>query len=174
MPTAPAPDRHFSIDIPRPQDAPALARVHVRGWQVAYGHLLEGEKFFGRPAIDRRTAQWRTWLTAGTPAHAQGIYRIGRDGAGLPVGLAASWPSRDPEPVRERELSLLYIEQAWFGSGLGRALAESVIGEGPASVWVAEDNPRARRFYEKLGFAADGAAHVEEHLGNLRDIRMVR
>ena len=43
-----------------------------------------------------------------------------------------------------------------------------------ASVWVAAENPRARRFYEKLGFAPDGAEKVEEHLGNLLDIRMVR
>ncbi|MGO2359488.1 MAG: GNAT family N-acetyltransferase [Brachybacterium tyrofermentans] len=45
---------------------------------------------------------------------------------------------------------------------------------GPASVWVAEDNPRARRFYEKLGFTPDGATQVEEQLANIRDLRMVR
>lgn len=99
---------------------------------------------------------------------------MGRDGVGAVIGLAASWPPRDPEPVRERELSLLYLDEAWFGSGLALALTEAILEGEPASVWVAEDNPRARRFYEKAGFTADGATQVEEHLGNLRDLRMVR
>ena len=57
---------------------------------------------------------------------------------------------------------------------MGRSLALAVTGEAPASVWSTEDNARARRFYEKLGFVADGVAKVEEHLGSLREIRMVR
>ena len=49
-----------------------------------------------------------------------------------------------------------------------------ILEGGPASLWVAEDNPRARRFYEKLGFRPDGESQVEEQLANIRDIRMVR
>ncbi|WP_232820203.1 N-acetyltransferase [Brachybacterium sp. YJGR34] len=167
-------DRAFTIDTPALEDVPALARLHVRGWEVAYGHLLEGDEWFGEQAIARRIRHWTLWLTPGNPASDGGTFRIGRDGTGRPIGLAASWAPRDPQPVRPRELSVLYLDPDWFGSGLARALAEEILqGEG-ASVWVAEDNPRARRFYEKLGFVADGATHVEEQLGGLRDLRMVR
>ncbi|WP_193103713.1 GNAT family N-acetyltransferase [Brachybacterium sp. FME24] len=169
-----AADLPFTIDSPTLADAPALARIHVRGWEIAYGHLLAGEQWFGQPAIERRTAQWISWLTPGSPASDQGVLRLGRDAGGTPIGLAGSWPPRDSSPVRDRELSLLYIDRAWFGSGLARSLAEAVIGDEPASVWVAEENPRARRFYEKLGFVADGATQVEEQLGSIRDLRMVR
>ncbi|MGO2537535.1 MAG: GNAT family N-acetyltransferase, partial [Brachybacterium tyrofermentans] len=62
----------------------------------------------------------------------------------------------------------------WLGTGVARELTEAILEGGPASVWVAEDNPRARRFYEKLGFAPDGATQVEEQLGGIRDLRMVR
>ncbi|MGP9536477.1 GNAT family N-acetyltransferase [Brachybacterium sp. AOP43-C2-M15] len=166
--------RCFTIDTPTLADVPALARLHVRGWEVAYGHALAGEQWFGQPAIRRRIEHWTAWLTPGNRAADEGEFRIGRDPDGAPVGLAASWPPRDPEPVRERELSTLYVDEAWFGSGLGRALVESLLGEAPASLWVAEDNPRARRFYEKLGFVADGARHTDERWPDLPDLRMVR
>lgn len=86
---------------------------------------------------------------------------------GPPVRRATRTP-------RNLELASLYIDQDWYGTGMDRSLVLAVIGEAPASVWVTEDNARARRFYEKLGFVADGAAKVEEHLRSLREIRMVR
>ncbi|APX33353.1 GNAT family N-acetyltransferase [Brachybacterium sp. P6-10-X1] len=169
MSTDPSPD--FTLDTPRPEDAEALARIHVRGWEVAYAHLIEGERWFGQEAVERRTAQWTGILSQQSPEHR---LQIGRDADGTPIGFAWAGQSRDDEAPRPRELWALYIDEAWFGTGLGRALAEAILEEGPASVWVAEENPRARRFYEKLGFAADGATQVEEHLGGIRELRMVR
>jgi len=43
----------------------------------------------------------------------------------------------------------------------------------PAQLWVLEENPRARRFYERNGFLADGARVVDERL-NLAEVRHVR
>ncbi|MDN5821678.1 MAG: GNAT family N-acetyltransferase [Brachybacterium sp.] len=167
-------DPACTIDVPTLVDVPALARVHVRGWEIAYSHLLQGEQWFGQEAIDRRIAHWTRWLTPGTPEADDGVFRVGRDGDGAVVGLAASWPPCETQPARSRELSLLYLDENWLGTGLAQALTEAILEGGPASVWVTEDNPRARRFYEKAGFTPDGATRVEEHLGSLRDIRMVR
>lgn len=167
-------DPTFTIDTPTLEDVPALARIHVRGWEIAYSHLIQGEEWFGREAIERRIEHWTHWLTPGARAADEGVYRVGRDAHGRVIGLAASWPPRNSDPVRPRELSLLYLDENWLGTGLARELAEAILEGGPASLWVAEDNPRARRFYEKLGFRADGASQVEEQLANIRDIRMVR
>ncbi|MEO2096172.1 MAG: GNAT family N-acetyltransferase [Brachybacterium sp.] len=164
----------FTIDVPAPADAPALARVHVRGWEVAYSHALTGEEWFGEPAIARRFAHWTTWLTPGTPEADEGSFRVGRDGDGDPVGLAASWAPSEAEPARERELSVLYVLPEWHGTGMARALVTALIGEEPASLWVAEDNARAQRFYEKLGFAPDGVRRVDEQWPERPDLRMVR
>ncbi len=42
-------------------------------------------------------------------------------------------------------------------------------------LWVAEDNPRAHRFYTRNGFELDGAAHTEPFLGEtLTEVRFVR
>lgn len=164
----------FTIDTPSLEDVPALARIHVRGWEIAYAHLISGDEWFGQEAINRRIEHWTHWLTPGTRAADEGVYRVGRDAEGVVIGLAATWPPRDAQPVRPRELSVLYLDENWLGTGVARALTEDILEGGPASVWVAEDNPRARRFYEKLGFTPDGATQVEEQLANIRDLRMVR
>jgi RimJ/RimL family protein N-acetyltransferase len=38
-------------------------------------------------------------------------------------------------------------------------------------LWVLKDNTRARRFYERAGFAPDGATHVLEGLGGVTEVR---
>ncbi|MGO2721564.1 MAG: GNAT family N-acetyltransferase [Brachybacterium tyrofermentans] len=167
-------DPAFMIDAPTLEDVPALARIHVRGWEIAYAHLISGDEWFGPEAIERRIQHWTHWLTPGTRAADEGVFRVGRDAEGDVIGLAASWPPRDAAPMRPRELYVLYLDEDWLGTGVARELTEAILEGGPASVWVAEENPRARRFYEKLGFAPDGATQVEEQLGSIRDIRMVR
>ncbi|GAA3074505.1 hypothetical protein [Actinocorallia glomerata] len=49
-----------------------------------------------------------------------------------------------------------------------------IIVRPPAQLWVAAENPRARRFYERQGFRADGAEVVDDDAEGLREIRMVR
>lgn len=62
-----------------------------------------------------------------------------------------------------------------YGTGAGRAVVERVLGTGPAILWVFEDNPRARAFYTKLGFAPDGTRKLDEIGGRvLSEIRMAR
>jgi RimJ/RimL family protein N-acetyltransferase len=38
-------------------------------------------------------------------------------------------------------------------------------GYGEAVLWVLEDNPRARRFYERTGWSLDGGVKDDSHLG---------
>ena len=45
----------------------------------------------------------------------------------------------------------------------------------PLYLWVANDNPRAHRFYQRNGFTLDGAEHTEPFLGEtLTEVRFVR
>jgi RimJ/RimL family protein N-acetyltransferase len=42
-------------------------------------------------------------------------------------------------------------------------------------LWVADDNPRAHRFYARNGFELDGDSHTEPFLGEtLTEVRFVR
>ena len=96
---------------------------------------------------------------------------------GRVVGFAIAGAGRqvgDHQPVRDRELYSLYVLGARHGTGIGQALLETVLAPTtPAQLWVAESNPRARRFYERNGFVADGARFVDEsvHLAEVRHVR---
>jgi GNAT superfamily N-acetyltransferase len=97
--------------------------------------------------------------------------------------LSAPWPhplSSDGEDGRVAELYALYVHPAWWSTGTGRALMERVLarssraGYSSITLWVLRDNQRARRFYEKAGFAADGATNVLTGLGGVPELRYRR
>lgn len=93
---------------------------------------------------------------------------------GVPVGLAGTGSNQDDPPPRERQLYFIYILASEYGSGMGQALLDEVLGEDPASLWVLEDNLRARAFYARNGFAPDGARRPTGYGTEGEEIRLVR
>jgi ribosomal protein S18 acetylase RimI-like enzyme len=77
-----------------------------------------------------------------------------------PVGIVCSFA--EPAHRGSRQLVAMWVEPAVRGSPLAGHLVEAVLAlaraEGAESVflWVADNNDRARRFYERLGFAGTG------------------
>jgi GNAT superfamily N-acetyltransferase len=68
-----------------------------------------------------------------------------------------------------------------WSTGVGRALIEAgekhlrELGHTTAILWVLEDNPRARPFYELAGWAADGTAREIELFGfHLPEVRYAK
>jgi GNAT superfamily N-acetyltransferase len=77
-------------------------------------------------------------------------------------------PSRDHDC--DGELYGVYVLPEAWGTGAGGELMETALAELGAAfreaiLWVLEDNPRARRFYEKHGWQPDGATKRDEYLG---------
>lgn len=147
----------------RPKDAAAIAEVHLRTWQGAYEHVFGAERLAGIDA-ERRRRGWERVLAERLDETVFVAEREGRI-----VAFASVGPSRD-EPG-EGELYAIYaLPEAW-GSSAGRALMEEALaalrglGFGEATLWVLDDNPRARRFYEREGWMPDGARREGEHLG---------
>lgn len=96
---------------------------------------------------------WRTNLAEDTGTESP---MVALDGDDL-VGFAAVAPTTGDDAVRPEELTMLYVLADAHGSGAGQALLDAVLGDRPASLWVAADNPRARAFYRRNGFHPDGA-----------------
>lgn len=79
---------------------------------------------------------------------------------GEPVGLVAGYATSDGGDVRH--LVAMWVEPASRGSRAATLLVEAVRAWAAAdggrvvSLWVADGNDRARRFYERLGFTGTG------------------
>jgi ribosomal protein S18 acetylase RimI-like enzyme len=147
-----------------PEDAAAIADVHVRTWQAAYEHVFGAERL-GTLDREQRQTQWAERLAAPEP-HTQ-LFVAESDDDQI-VGFATAGASRDTDG--EGELYGIYVLPGAWGSGAGPALMRAVLdglsadGLATATLWVLEDNPRARRFYEREGWSVDGGRQGE-HLG---------
>jgi GNAT superfamily N-acetyltransferase len=180
-----------------PADAAQIAAVRRDSWLAAY------EGIISRAIIDRvtapdggavvrqsfRTRPWQRMIAAvaavppPTPGEAApGIVGYASFGPELDV-LGAPWPhplSAEGREGRAAELYALYVHPAWWSTGTGRALMGRVLAKVSAggylciTLWVLEDNARARRFYERAGFAPDGARHVLDDLDGVTEIRYRR
>lgn len=70
---------------------------------------------------------------------------------------------RNPAEPHRLELKRLYVDAAWHGRGVAVALMEHCIARaragGASEVWLTvwEGNPRAMRFYERVGFRRVGS-----------------
>jgi GNAT superfamily N-acetyltransferase len=147
-------------------DAAAGARLHLACWREAYGPLVD------RGLLEAQLADPASW----TERWREQIPRVPRllaERDGELVGFAVAGPGRGDAPPAPLELYAAYVRAACYGTGLGRALVDRVLGAGPAYLWVLEGNDRARRFYETLGFRVDGTRERFAPL-DAWDVRMVR
>ncbi|WP_431804924.1 N-acetyltransferase family protein [Microbacterium sp. bgisy203] len=163
----------ITIREPVAEDADAIASLHVATWREAYAHLLPDD-FFTDEYIAGRHRMWTHVL--GDP-RAEMTVRVAEQDDGSLVGFAWAGPSSaqaSEPPVRERALYAIYVLARAYGSGVGQALLDATLGNGPAQLWVAKENPRATRFYERNGFAFDGTEQIDPHAPLITDARMVR
>jgi GNAT superfamily N-acetyltransferase len=126
-----------------PDDARAIAELHVRAWHRAYGDFLDVDAM---PTVEERDAQWRDRV-AGTDVAVW-------DQDGLVRGVVVVAPG---------ELQLLYVDPPAQGAGVGTALHDHALerlregGETRATLWVFAANGHGRHFWEARGWAPDGA-----------------
>jgi GNAT superfamily N-acetyltransferase len=155
----------------RAGDVAQMARVIVRCWQETYRGLMP-DAVLDDPGL--LAVRERFWTAALTDERYRGNRVAVAERDGELIGIAMSGPPLDAGAAWARQLYVLYVLAAEYGSGAGPGLLEAVIDpQEPAALWVADPNPRAQAFYRKHGFVADGAARVEGGVG-VREIRMVR
>ncbi|MFC6325576.1 GNAT family N-acetyltransferase [Microbacterium koreense] len=154
----------------RDVDAEALGRVHATCWHETYDHLIS--KAALEKISPRRMAElWTHWASQGPDFKMFAALVNGEI-----VGFAGSGPARDRDAPAFRELYFIYLLDAHHGTGIGQKLFDAVVAKDePLYLWVADDNPRAHRFYARNGFTLDGASHTEPFLGEtLTEVRFVR
>lgn len=153
----------FTIRREEPDDAEAVARVHVHSWQAGYAGIMPDEVL--RRLNPAAWAQRRRDLRTADPEHPFTTLLAEADGA--LAGFATFGPYRNNQDRADLdptygEILAMYLEPDWWGTGAGRALlAASRAGLAERGwteyrLWVLADNVRARRFYERAGLSPDG------------------
>ncbi|MFF7308033.1 GNAT family N-acetyltransferase [Streptomyces sp. NPDC008137] len=159
-------------------DCDRVAEIRVRGWQSAYRGLIPQSYLDGLSTAEdaeRRRAYF-------AQADDSVVNLVAEDDGGALVGWACHGRYRDGEVLTpDAELYAVYVHPEHLGRGVGRVLlAESVercsgAGHGRLLLWVLKENGRARRFYERAGFHADGAEEPFEVEGvTVPEVRYVR
>ncbi len=176
VPTQPGSDDLVLRDA-RPGDAAGIARMHIRSWQVAYAGIVPDDVLANLSPTER-TARWTEWI-AERPAMPAGRWMVVARAGGEIVGVAGGGPSRDDDGAGDGEIYALYVGPSHWNRGVGsRLMAEGVRrlsdgGHARAALWVLERNERARRFYERRGWAPDGARRPVDLLaGTVRSIEV--
>jgi ribosomal protein S18 acetylase RimI-like enzyme len=145
-------------------DAPAIARVHIRTWQRAYAHVLPAGFLASLDLLrDDRSALWQRSISGRSGPGQVFVADIDGDVAGFAaVGTYRPGEGAEPEP-HVGQVFAIYADPDHWSTGTGRALMDAAVahlaeaGLTEIRLWVLEDNPRARRFYEVAGFTPDGA-----------------
>jgi GNAT superfamily N-acetyltransferase len=156
-----------------PDDAEAISDVRIRSWQGAYAHVFPAERLASLSARREQQARhWRTTIESPTlPAH---MLLAERDGEAIgfsSIGLAR-------EDAAAGEVYAIYVVPEAWGTGAGHALMQESLrrlredGYREAMLWVLDDNPRARSFYEREGWSLTDATREETFLATrVREVR---
>jgi GNAT superfamily N-acetyltransferase len=160
-------------------DEPGIARVHVASWRDAYAGHMPAE-FLAGLDVGQRTEAWRQRLPAAR--RSRGDILVAVSGTDI-VGFVHYGPARDEDadPGRTGEIGAIYLRPESIGQGMGRLLMDAAVaglaglGYADATLWVLDGNARARRFYERAGWAADGAVMTDDSRGfAIREVRYRR
>jgi GNAT superfamily N-acetyltransferase len=148
-----------SIRAAAPDDVGALATIHAAAVALAYAGIFDAG--IPPPSPDQLVGRWavlmatlRSWI---------GVLDEGDGPAGM-IGVRPS-PDRDAGPATG-DLFGFHVHPSHWGQGRGRQLLERAVAEADVAgfdelrLWVLEANMRARRMYERHGWAPDGATQL--------------
>lgn len=144
-------------------DADGITDVQVASWRVGYQHLFDDDVLFADDFDSSRRAYWNRWAfwPGGRVAVATRPSEVGRE-------QVICFTSYGPERERARghtgrgEITACYCSPTIWGTGVADRLMDftelrlRAEGFALAVLWVIEQNPRARRFYERRGWEPTG------------------
>ena len=136
-------------------DAKYCADIHAKSWLFAYSHIVPNEIIIEHNA--RWLMIWNKMLANNKESH----YVVTLDD--VVIGFLTIAVSRDNDLKGSfYEIVGLYLSPNYIGLGFGKRIMnwikEAIKSRGydKISLWVLEENNRARSFYEKMGFVTDG------------------
>lgn len=146
-------------------DAIRLRELHATTWAETYRGLL-APGFYAERLTHHRRRDWSGLLIQ--QAEIGGGVLVAGETEAL-LGLCQYGPTEDEDdPATEvGHIHRLYVRPAAQGQGVGTALLRAAAarlsrsGARSLTLWALENDPRARAFYERRGWRADGARRFD-------------
>ena len=163
----------ITIRLAVPADAPDMAEVHMRSWEVAYKDIIP-EDYIRQKNATRHDLYTRVITEDNTNSY---VIQY----AGKTVGIMKIAPPQDDDVGDDfYELHYIYLHPDYFRIGIGTQAMEFIfdkarsIGKTGMTVWVLDENIKSIKFYEKCGFQKDGKKMNNEYGKESGRIRMRR
>jgi GNAT superfamily N-acetyltransferase len=145
---------HASIRPADADDAEGFSRAYEVSWDASMGVMV------GRPLAkfvpyEERVERARTTFAELPPGAGAWVAERGGEIVGVAVRVGP-------------ELRSLYVVPEAWGTGAAGALVDAALGAirrdgaSEATLWVVEENARARRFYEREGWEPTGETRASE------------
>jgi GNAT superfamily N-acetyltransferase len=147
------------VRLARAGDAERLATIHVEAWKSAYRGQVP-DQYLDALSGAGKLDPWRTLLSDSSPSQATLVLVEDE----RPIGFAhctTQWHAVDDELTGE--IASMCVDPSIWRRGGGRLLMAAAVdwsrakGCGSALLWVLDTNTGPRRFYEAMGWTADGA-----------------
>lgn len=154
----------FEIRAASRDDADGITDVQVASWRAGYAHVFPRSVLYADDFDSSRRSFWNLWRFA--PGHRVAVAVEPDDDGERVLGFASYGPERERTLgfTGRGEIWAFYLHPSAWGTGLSSALLEHtetrLRAEGfeSAVLWVLDDNPRARAFYEKFGWRPSGVS----------------
>lgn len=135
-----------------------IGYVHAMSWRGAYRGIVPDEYLDNNFTPEKRAAVFKKVLQSGNTEYFYIAYLNGQ-----PIGMLAIGKSRDDDADDSTgEVGAIYLLPDYWGKRYGKQLMDFAVERfnelscKKITLWVLEENKRARRFYEKYGFVSDG------------------
>lgn len=149
-----------------PEDAAAIANVHINTWREAYKNLMPAEFLEERPlGFNKRHRFWKRLIEEA----GQDIFVADCSENGV-VGVINGHLARDEEYKDHAEIYCFYLFKKYHGKKIGFRLLQEYLKSIKADgfqqmyLWVLKGNPTIE-FYEKVGGKFNGRIKDEEIAG---------
>jgi GNAT superfamily N-acetyltransferase len=170
----------FHVRVATDVDAHIVASIKVSSWRAGYIGIVPSDVLAAMD-VDEITGQWEQILRDAPSNGGCTLFVAGPDGT--VGGFASVCPYQPTEDTElgddpDGEPAACYLDPAWWGNGAGDSLLRAAeaelrrLGHRDAGLWVFEQNPRARRFYERNGWSDDGVVERRIPIGDANPARV--
>lgn len=163
----------IEIRAAKKEDASSLANIIVESWKSAYSEIIPKDEITRYLDKDRRKIQFEKFIENGE------IVLIGLLNK-MPCGLVFANKDNDEGLENCGSIYSIYLLEETWGKGLSSKLMDETIeilkrkGCKKISLWVYEENSRARKFYEKHGFTFDGSKKHSRFSNKPLELRYIK